>query len=417
MLPTHLRSGDPYNASRNRMFLANLDLADKQKADALDRLVERQKEEAMRNLPNDLEVLPSPLLLEQMEREAAQRQRVRFAAAPPMPSSLAPAHSTESSPDELEERLRFYARQIKSFRTTSIMYSSPVLMDRISQMERDYETADSRELLLLPSSPRQDSRELLQLQSSPRHDSRELLLLLSSPRQDSRTLLLSSPRQPDSRPDTPQPDSRLDPKSASTSSTHRRGRRKRDASAQVIRGPGDASASAHATEGLGDASAPAHATEGLGNVSATAYVTEGPADASAPAPSLQAFQGFSEKLVLVLASEPIDEGFEEEALPDSVSGEFKVQLFLVPVTEGPPDSVPVSGGPAGSASASEGSPGSASASEGSPDIANSKPDSKSADSKPPGFLPGSKPDARLKSPSRIRKRLASWVPLASLPAS
>ncbi|MEQ2311148.1 hypothetical protein AMECASPLE_016622 [Ameca splendens] len=33
----------------------------------------------------------------------------RLAAAPPMPSSLFPAHSTESSPDELEERLRFYA--------------------------------------------------------------------------------------------------------------------------------------------------------------------------------------------------------------------------------------------------------------------------------------------------------------------
>ncbi|KAK5608072.1 hypothetical protein CRENBAI_005152 [Crenichthys baileyi] len=58
-------------------------------------------------------------------------------------------------------------------------------MERIWQMERDYETADSRELLLLQSSPRQDSRELLLLlQSSPRQDSRELLLLLqSSPRQ------------------------------------------------------------------------------------------------------------------------------------------------------------------------------------------------------------------------------------------
>ncbi|MEQ2178272.1 hypothetical protein GOODEAATRI_012323, partial [Goodea atripinnis] len=64
-------------------------------------------------------------------------------------------------------------------------------------------------------------------------------------------------------------------------------------------GLGDASASAHATEGLGNASAPAHATEGLG-------------DASTSAPSLQAFQGFSEELVLVLASEPRDEGFEEE---------------------------------------------------------------------------------------------------------
>ncbi|KAK5616468.1 hypothetical protein CRENBAI_010645 [Crenichthys baileyi] len=204
--------------------------------------VQRQMEEAMRHLPKDLEVLPSPLLLEQMEREAAQRQRVwegcsvtppqlrhsppasvlaakpssscrrkkrrrrapscvsageeespmaadetsgavvslpaggrvaasnpasssatvlsprlatesnpasssatalsaRFAAAPPMLSSLAPARCSEATPDELEQRLRFYARQIKSFRTTSIMYSSPVLMERIRQMERDYETA------------------------------------------------------------------------------------------------------------------------------------------------------------------------------------------------------------------------------------------------------------------------------------
>ncbi|MEQ2292843.1 hypothetical protein AMECASPLE_026939 [Ameca splendens] len=31
-------------------------------------------EEAMRHLPADLEVLPSPLLLEQMEREAVQRR-------------------------------------------------------------------------------------------------------------------------------------------------------------------------------------------------------------------------------------------------------------------------------------------------------------------------------------------------------
>ncbi|MED6263780.1 hypothetical protein CHARACLAT_008123, partial [Characodon lateralis] len=179
-----------------------MDPAENQKADALDRWVERQMEEAMRNLPTDLEVLPSPLLLEQMEHEAVQRRSppaplaahsgpavkpspsshrkkrrrgapscgsaaeevvslpadvraaaskpasstatalsARLAAAPAMPSSLAPAHGTESSPDKLEERLRFYARQIKCFRKTSLMYSSPERMDRIRQMERDYETA------------------------------------------------------------------------------------------------------------------------------------------------------------------------------------------------------------------------------------------------------------------------------------
>ncbi|KAK5622306.1 hypothetical protein CRENBAI_005947 [Crenichthys baileyi] len=171
------------------MIPPTTDPADKQKADALDRWVQRQKEEAMRNLPKDLEVLPSPLLLEQMEREAVQprslpaplaahsageesltaaaimpgvgtpllaggraaaskpaslpatAQSPRLAAPPPMPSSLAPARCSEATPEELEERLRFFARQIKTFRETSLMYSSPELMERIGQMERDYETA------------------------------------------------------------------------------------------------------------------------------------------------------------------------------------------------------------------------------------------------------------------------------------
>ncbi|MED6242226.1 hypothetical protein ATANTOWER_001833 [Ataeniobius toweri] len=156
----------------------------------------------MRNLPTDLEVLPSPLLQEQMEREAVQRcsppaplavhsdlavksspssrrkkrrrrapscgsagkevvslpadmraaaskpasssataMSARLAAPPPMPSSLAPVRCSGTTPDELEERLRFYARQIKSFRRTSLLYSSPELMEKIKQMERDYKTA------------------------------------------------------------------------------------------------------------------------------------------------------------------------------------------------------------------------------------------------------------------------------------
>ncbi|MEQ2283027.1 hypothetical protein AMECASPLE_006879 [Ameca splendens] len=114
----------------------------------------------------DLEVLPSPLLLEQMEpscgsageevfslpagvraaasfpaSSSATAKFPRLAAAPPMPSSLTPARCSEATPDKLEQRLRFYARQIKSFRTTSLMYSSPELVERIRQMERDYETA------------------------------------------------------------------------------------------------------------------------------------------------------------------------------------------------------------------------------------------------------------------------------------
>ncbi|KAK5604734.1 hypothetical protein CRENBAI_011444 [Crenichthys baileyi] len=259
----------------------------------------------------------------------------RLDAAPPILSSLAPAWCSEATPDELEQ---LFARLIKSFRRTSLMYSSPELMERIRQMEGDYET-DSRELLLLQSSPRQDSRELLLssplqnaaaeqptsgLQSAateqstpglqpavelpegpegglpplpgPEHLLSFLWGVLTEFKPDTHHDTLHATPQPDSRPDTPQPDtphpdtpqpdtpqSRMtpDPRSASTSSTRRRGRRKRDASAQVIRGPGDVSAPAHATEGLCDASAFAHAIEGLCN--ASAHATEGLCDASASA--------------------------------------------------------------------------------------------------------------------------------------
>ncbi|KAK5617154.1 hypothetical protein CRENBAI_011747 [Crenichthys baileyi] len=102
------------------------------------------------------------------------------------------------------------------------------------------------------------------------------------------------------------------------------------------------------------------------------------------------------ELVLILASEPRDEGCEEEAPQDPVSEGFKEQLVLVLASEGPPDSASVSEGPVGTASASEGSPGSASASEGSPGTVKAKPDSK-LDSKPgsmPDSKPGSKPDSK-----------------------
>ncbi|KAK5609234.1 hypothetical protein CRENBAI_014414 [Crenichthys baileyi] len=57
-----------------RMFPPPKDLADKLQTSARDHWVQRQIDEARRYLPNDLEVLPSPLLLEQKERVAAQRQ-------------------------------------------------------------------------------------------------------------------------------------------------------------------------------------------------------------------------------------------------------------------------------------------------------------------------------------------------------
>ncbi|MED6258204.1 hypothetical protein ATANTOWER_004269 [Ataeniobius toweri] len=56
------------------MFPAKLDLADGKQESASDRWVQQQMEEAMRHLPADLEVLPSPLLLEQTEREVVQRR-------------------------------------------------------------------------------------------------------------------------------------------------------------------------------------------------------------------------------------------------------------------------------------------------------------------------------------------------------
>ncbi|KAK5615779.1 hypothetical protein CRENBAI_022308 [Crenichthys baileyi] len=67
----------------------------------------------------------------------------RLAAAPLMPSSLAPAQCSEAAPDELGGK-RFkggFSRQIKSFRKTSLLYSSPELMGGIRQMEEDYGTA------------------------------------------------------------------------------------------------------------------------------------------------------------------------------------------------------------------------------------------------------------------------------------
>ncbi|KAK5601747.1 hypothetical protein CRENBAI_021331 [Crenichthys baileyi] len=234
------------------------------------------------------------------------------------------------------------------------MYSSPELVERISQMERYYERAAHARFperccrgqvsrALLQSSPRQVSRELLQ--SSPRQVSRALLQ--SSPRQVSRALLQSSQRQVSRAllQSSPRQDHSLTHHSLTLSLPQ--------PPPQVTEGLGDASASAHLTEGLGDASASAHVTEGLGDASASVHATE--------------------SFVLVLASDPRDEGFEEEAPPDLVPEEFKDHFVLVLASEtraeGSPGSASASEGLPGIASASEGSPGIASASEGSPGIA------------------------------------------------
>ncbi|MEQ2244574.1 hypothetical protein ILYODFUR_018605 [Ilyodon furcidens] len=73
MLPVRLHSGVLRHTKPDRMFLPKLDLIDSKQETASDRWVQQQVEEALKHLPADLEVLPSPLLLEQMEHEAVQR--------------------------------------------------------------------------------------------------------------------------------------------------------------------------------------------------------------------------------------------------------------------------------------------------------------------------------------------------------
>ncbi|KAK5621007.1 hypothetical protein CRENBAI_015407 [Crenichthys baileyi] len=168
--------------------------------------------------------------------------------------------------------LRFYARQIKSFRRTSLLYSSPELMEKIRQMEEDNQTA-IRQFYCCPppSSP--------SLQSGA---------AAAQPMPCFQSAATEQPTSGVQSAAAVQPTSGLQSAAA--------------APAHATEGLGEASAPAHATEDLGDASAPhsTHATEGLGNTSAPVHTTEGLGDAPASAPGLKAFQGFSKRLVLVL---------------------------------------------------------------------------------------------------------------------
>ncbi|KAK5603426.1 hypothetical protein CRENBAI_007950 [Crenichthys baileyi] len=502
MLPACLHSGVLCYTNPDRMFLPNLDLTDGRQESVRDHWVQQQMKEAMRHLPTDLEVLPSPLLL--MEREAVQRssppaplvahpdlaekptsssrRKKRRRGAPscfsasekvgpmpvdvwaaainpvsssatalsawlasplPKPSSHSPAQDSVAKPDELEECLRFYARQIKSFRRASLLYSSPELTAKDREMEEDYRTA-VRQFYCRPppSSPCFQSCAAAEqptpgLQSPAAAEQPMPSLQSLSPglqgatTEQSTTGLDSSavaiPSLPQPPPHAAEDVKRGMPRLKSSGVPATPQLKSSGVPATVIGDPSDASALAQATEGLADASAPAQATEGLG-------------DPLAPAPGLKAFQGFSErlvlvlvpepcdegfedelpsepvpkpfkdepppdsvpewseeKLVLILASEPRDEGFEEETPPDPVSERFKEQLVLVLASKGSPGSVPVSEGPVRAASASEGpassvpvsegSPGSASASEGSPGSASASegsPGSASASEGSPG---------------------------------
>ncbi|KAK5621650.1 hypothetical protein CRENBAI_023915 [Crenichthys baileyi] len=417
----------------------------------------------------------------------------RLTAAPPMPSSLTPARCSEATPEELEERLRF-------FRRTSLMYSSPELMERIRQMEEDYGTA-VRQFYFRPhpstpglqgaaaaaeqstpglqgaaaaaeqstpglqgaaaeqsTSGLQPAVELLEgpkgglpplpgpehllsflwgvlteLKPDTHHDTLCDTPQPVSARPDTPQPVSARPDTPQpvsARPDTPQPDTpQPDTKSASAPAHATEGLGDVSALGLATEGLGDASAPGLATEGLCDASAPAHATEGLcdasapglglGNSSAPGLATEGLGDASGPAhvteclgdalahategpadASASSQQGvaeslvvevFKEQLVLILAPEPVDEGFEEEAPSDAGAGGFKERFVLVlafePRDEGSPGSASGSEGSPGSASGSEGSPGSASGSEGSPGSASASegsPGSASASEGSPG---------------------------------
>ncbi|KAK5608158.1 hypothetical protein CRENBAI_003513 [Crenichthys baileyi] len=124
------------------MIPPTTDPADKRKADALDRWVERQKEEAMRNLPTDLEVLPSPLLLEQMEREAAQRQRVRegcFVTLPQLRCSP-PASVPAAKPSSSSRRRNRRRAEVNSRSTGEEVVSLPADVRAAASKPASYST-------------------------------------------------------------------------------------------------------------------------------------------------------------------------------------------------------------------------------------------------------------------------------------
>ncbi|MEQ2236886.1 hypothetical protein ILYODFUR_017188, partial [Ilyodon furcidens] len=148
----------------------------------------------------------------------------RLVAPPPMPSALAPARCSEATPVELSQGLRFYARHIKSLRKTSLMYSSPEQMERLRQVERNYETAVR---LVYCRPPLSTAR-------TPGN------CCCRAAQSDLQSAAVE-------QSDTPQPDMTLDPKSAS---------------AQVSEGPADASSPAQVSEGPADASSPAQVSEG-----------------------------------------------------------------------------------------------------------------------------------------------------------
>ncbi|KAK5607381.1 hypothetical protein CRENBAI_024782 [Crenichthys baileyi] len=310
-------------------------------------------EEAKRLLPDDLEILTSPLLLEQMERDTAQSRESRedcppllplLRLSPPAPLAARPVpRSLADAPTSSSRHRKHWCGAVSCLSTAEEEVPMPAAAT--AGLE-GLMLADARAAAGIPVFP-SPTGNFYRLSSAETADPR--VVLQFSPRQVS-SALLHSPSLPQPPPHTAE---------------------------GVMGGPADTSAPvmgclANTTEDLCDASAPAHATEGLCDASAPAPATEAHGDASAPAPGTEglgeasitahaapasvsavdkpdasermedtqcpvrgskAFPGFKKRLVLVLAYESSDEGFEDEPLPDPVTEQFEDEPLHGPVPE------------------------------------------------------------------------------------
>ncbi|KAK5613370.1 hypothetical protein CRENBAI_023056 [Crenichthys baileyi] len=295
-----------------------MDLAD---SSTRDQWVQRQMEEAMRHLPNDFEVMPSPPLLEPMDREAAQRQRVREGCSfpPPqlqrsLPAPAPAAKPTSSSPRKNCRRAGVPSRSIgeeefpvsaaaclpsadaeqptprlqsAAAAATSEVVTPLLAGGRVAASipVSSSATAQSPRLAAVPAVPQQLSPRPVPTDCVPVPTDCVPVTTDCVPVTTDCVPVTTdcAPVPTDCVPgriNSQPPRFRLD---ASAPAHATEGLGDSSAPAPATEGLGDASASAHATEGLGDASASAHATEGLGDASASAHATDGLGDASASA--------------------------------------------------------------------------------------------------------------------------------------
>ncbi|KAK5615406.1 hypothetical protein CRENBAI_001668, partial [Crenichthys baileyi] len=374
MLPACLRSGFLHSTDRNRMIPPTMELADSRQESARDlapagpgsgrgavdlfTFLSREVEKTLRRsagLSHSGPALkPSPSSRRKKRRRGAPSCSAgeevvslpadvraaagrpasspatapspRLAAAPPMPSSLTPARCSEATPEELEERIRFVAQQIKTFRETSLMYSSPELMERIGAVHArtpgscaaaeqptpglqgaaaaaEQPTPGLQGAAAAAEQPTPGLQGAAAAAEQPTPGLQGAAAAAEQPTAGPEHLLsflcgVLTELKPDTHHDTPQPDSARSDTPQPDTPQHDTGLTRSlpqppPHAAEDV-GLGDASAPAPATEGLGDASAPAHATRVSATpqsrprpprVSATPqlllHATEGPADASA----------------------------------------------------------------------------------------------------------------------------------------